>query len=139
MLLKYNLSSEITDNIATDIKWLLPKTIVLTTDHLYQFNSSAIEKGNPFTLTVNIDPLYTLRYISINSDNSFTVNINNSFEILTNLFALDVGPSRVGFTGITDIQQIVITNPTGSSGLIGNQFTNPTTIEVRYILILEKI
>lgn len=139
MLVKYNISSEITDTISTNIKWLLPKTFTLTTDHLYQFNSVAVAKGTPFTLTVNLDPLYTLRYLVINSDNSFTMNINNSFGILTNTFTLDVGPNRVGFTGLTEVQNVLITNPTGQSGPIGNQFSNPTTIEVKYMLIIEKI
>lgn len=140
MLLKYNLSSEVTDLVATDIKWILsPKTINLTADHLYQFNSSVVAKGDPFILTVNLDPLYTLRYLTISSENSFTIKINNSFQLLTNLFTIDVGPNRRGFTGLTDIQQVTLTNPTGSSGLVGAQFTNPPTIEIKYILVLEKI
>lgn len=137
MIVKYNIANEISDATSTNIKWVLPKTFTLTTDYLYQYNSVIITKGSPFTLT--IDPLYTLRYIVINSDNSFTININNSFELLTNTFTLDVGPNRTGFTNITNIENILITNPTGQSGPIGNQFANPTNIEVRYILVLEKI
>ena len=139
MLLKYNTATEINDSISTDIRWVLPKSIQLKDDHLYQFNSCSIAKGDPFLLNVYINPLYTLRYLVINSEDSFTININNSYELLTNLFALDVGPNRNGFTNLTEIQTIVITNPTGTSGPSGNQFSNPNTIEVRYILIIEKI
>jgi hypothetical protein len=138
MLVKYNIASEITDGVSTNIKWVLPKTFELTPDHLYQFNSVAIAKGDPFTLTVNIDPLYTLRYLVINSNNSFTININESFELLTNTFTLDVGPSRTGFTNLTEIEEVLITNPTGFSGPVGAQFTNPNIIEVKYILVIEK-
>lgn len=139
MLLKYNIASEILDTISTDVKWILPKTIELTTDNLYQFNSVIITKGDPFVLSINTDPLYTLRYLVVNSANSFTININNTFEILTNLFVIDCGPNRIGFTNLTDITTTTITNPTGASGPIGNQFSNPNKIEVKYLLILEKI
>ncbi len=139
MLLKYNIASEILDAISTDVKWILPKTIELTTDNLYQFKSVVITKGDPYLLAINSDPSYTLRYLVINSTNSFTLNINNSFEILTNLFVIDCGPNRIGFTNLTDITTVTITNPTGASGPSGNQFTNPNKIEVKYLLILEKI
>ena len=139
MILKYNNSAEITDFSSTQLKWNVPKTFELTTNHLYQFNSSAVTKGTPFILNVNMDPAYTLRYLSISSNNSFTMSINNSFELLTNLFVLDVGPNRIGYTNLTEVQTVVIKNPTGTSGPAGNQFTNPNIIDVKYLLIIESI
>lgn len=139
MILKYNNSAEITDFLTTQLKWNVPRTFELKTENLYQFNSATITKGTPFVLSVNMDPAYTLRYLAINSDQSFTISINNTFELLTNFFTLDVGPNRVGFTNLTDIDTVIINNPTGTSGPSGNQFTNPTNIEVKYFLIIEKI
>ena len=139
MILKYNNSAEITDFSSTQLKWNVPKTFELTANHLYQFNSSAVTKGTPFILNVNMDPAYTLRYLSISSNNSFTMSINNSFELLTNLFVLDVGPNRIGYTNLTPIQTIIIKNPIGTSGPAGKQFTNPNIIDVKYLLIIESI
>ena len=139
MILKYTISSQLTNNATDELKWLVPKTIALTNANSYQVNSTIISKGAPFVLeTTNINTINTLRYIVITSDEAFTISINNGPEYLTQLFTLDVGLYREGFTNIQKITSVKITNPTGTSGLSGTQFSNPTDIEVKYLLVLEQ-
>jgi hypothetical protein len=139
MILKYNISSQLTDSQTDDLRWLVPKTIALNVNNTYQINSTAISKGDPFTLTIGPNPINIVRYLIINSEQSFTISINNGPEYLTQLFVLDVGLYREGFTNLSKINSIKITNPTGTSGLVGSQFSNPATIEVKYLLVLENV
>jgi hypothetical protein len=126
MLLKYSLSTQITNNTETDVKWILPATITLATSNTYAFTSVDITKGTPFI----INPLQIGR---------FTLSINNQQELITKTYAVDYGVNSTGYTNISKISSIKITNPTGTRGPIGNQFSNPNIIDVKYLLVLEKI
>lgn len=137
MLLKYSLSTQITNNTETDVKWILPATITLATSNTYTFTSVNITKGTPFI--INIDSTYIVRYIAITSDQSFTLSINNQQELITKTYVVDYGVNSTGYTNISKISSIKITNPTGTRGPIGNQFSNPNIIDVKYLLVLEKI
>lgn len=137
MILKYSLSSQITDNTQTEVKWQLPATITLATDSNYAFTSASITKGTPFV--IQVDSTYIVRYLALSSDQSFSLSINNQQEIITKNYAVDYGVNSTGYTNISKIASIKLTNPTGTRGLVGSQFSNPTTIEVKYLLILEKI
>jgi hypothetical protein len=139
MILKYNISSQLTDSQTDDLRWLVPKIIALNVNNTYQINSTAITKGDPFILSTGVNPINTLRYVVISSEHSFTISINNGPEYLTQLFVLDVGLYREGFTNLSKINSVKITNPTGTSGLMGSQFSNPATIEVKHLLVLEKV
>ena len=137
MLLKYSLSTQITNNTETDVKWILPATITLATSNTYTFTSVDITKGTPFI--INIDSTYIVRYLAISSDQSFTLSINNQQELITKTYTVDYGVNSTGYTNISKISSIKITNPTGTRGPIGNQFSNPNIIDVKYLLVLEKI
>ena len=137
MLLKYSLSTQITNNTETDVKWILPATITLATSNTYTFTSVNITKGTPFI--INIDSTYIVRYLAITSDQSFTLSINNQQELITKTYVVDYGVNSTGYTNISKISSIKITNPTGTRGPIGNQFSNPNIIDVKYLLVLEKI
>jgi hypothetical protein len=137
MLLKYSLSTQITNNTETDVKWILPATITLATSNTYAFTSVDITKGTPFI--INIDSTYIVRYLAISSDQSFTLSINNQQELITKTYAVDYGVNSTGYTNISKISSIKITNPTGTRGPIGSQFSNPNIIDVKYLLVLEKI
>jgi hypothetical protein len=137
MLLKYSLSTQITNNTETDVKWILPATITLATSNAYTFTSVDITKGTPFI--INIDSTYIVRYLAITSDQSFTLSINNQQELITKTYTVDYGVDSTGYTNISKISSIKITNPTGTRGPIGNQFSNPNIIDVKYLLVLEKI
>lgn len=137
MILKYNLSSQISDSEVTDVKLVLPNTITLATDNKYSFTAVNITKNSPFTIT--IEDTYQVRYLVVYSDQSFTICINDGQELITRTHVVDYGVNRTGFNNVSKINTIKITNPIGASGPIGSQFSNPTTIEVRYLLVLEKI
>ena len=137
MLLKYSLSTQITNNTETDVKWILPATITLATSNTYTFTSVNITKGTPFI--INIDSTYIVRYLAITSDQSFTLSINNQQELITKTYVVDYGVNSTGYTNISKISSIKITNPTGTRGPIGNQFSNPNIIDVKYLLVLEKV
>ena len=139
MILKYNISSQLTNTLTDDLRWSVPAGIIALNANTYQINSTMISKGDPFTLTVGPNLVNTVRYLIINSEHSFTISINNGPEYLTQLFVLDVGLYREGFTNINKINTVRITNPTGTSGLAGAQFTNPATIEVKYLLVIENL
>jgi hypothetical protein len=66
MLLKYSLSTQITNNTEADVKWILPATITLATSNTYAFTSVDITKGIPFI--ISIDSTYIVRYLAISSD-----------------------------------------------------------------------
>ncbi len=136
MILKYNLSSQISDNEVTDVRLILPDTITLVTDNKYTFTAVNINKNTPFI--INIDNLYVVRYLVIYSNDSFTLSINSGQEYITKTYVCDYGVNRSGFNNTNKINTIQITNPIGASGPIGNQFSNPTTIEVKYLIVLEK-
>lgn len=137
MILKYNLSSQIFDAEVTDVKWIIPTTITLANINKYNFTSIVISKGTPYEITIDTD--YIVRYFAIFSDNSFSLSINNGLEYITKTQISDYGVNRTGFTGINKINTIKITNPTGASGPVGSQFSNPVDIEIKYLLVLEKI
>jgi hypothetical protein len=137
MILKYSLSSQITDLTGTEVKWLLPATVTLVTNSNYTFTSATITKGTPFVIT--IDSTYILRYLAVSSDQSFALSTNNGQKLMYKNYTVDYGVDSTGYTNISKINTIEINNPTGTRGLIGNQFSNPTTIDVKYLLVLEKI
>lgn len=137
LTLKYSLSSQITDLTDTDVKWLLPATLTLVANSNYTFTSARITKGTPFVITV--DSTYIVRYLAVSSDQSFSLSINNQQELITKNYAVDFGVDSTGYTNISKIANIKLTNPTGTRGLSGNQFSNPTTIDVKYLVVLEKI
>jgi hypothetical protein len=137
LTLKYSLASQITDTTQTEVKWLLPATLTLVDNSNYTFTSAIVTKGTPFIIT--IDSAYIVRYLAMSSDQSFSLSINNQQELITKNYAADFGIDSTGYTNISKIANIKITNPTGTRGPIGNQYSNPTTIDVKYLLVLEKI
>lgn len=137
MQLKYNTSAQIIDSITADLKLIVNPLITLKDSSNYTYKLLNLAKGSSHTLT--IEPNYVLRYLAISSTDTFTICINNQFEYQTNTFTWDAGPNRSGFTNLTPVSTIKITNPTGISNSGGVQFSNPTSIEVNYLFIVEGI